>query len=258
MAMTTKKKKPPIKVVKPKRAPVKKSPVKANTAVKEKPDRKGVGGRKKKAKVDMQSKVTVETELPLDLKFDKKGIAFLRWSAEMYYTTSVNDCSLRDMTKHRMFKSVSPKTLGTWSVEDRWPEKRQRMKDHIRNSIAAQVGSELARARLEQLHQLETLYNDAFHKLMNAPVVLMSYEKLLTAIIKLAETLDNFREKLANQIGPVDNPSTQAPGQMPIEARLNPDEIRALAKRLIQMNRATIRKERVDAEVVESGDEGTT
>lgn len=187
----------------------------------------------------------IPPEKPTELDDSRESKAslfrWLRWTAGMYYTTDLRGCTIDQLSKHPMFKVVGLRTLATWSTEDRWVERRQINLEQWRRAIENKIGSELVRARKTGLGKLNKIFDKIFAKI-EAEAVEGTTPQLVLAIVRLAELMDSWNDRIAKAVIP-DLPS-QATVAGPAETakpQLTQEEARAAAKLIIQTRRDGMR-----------------
>lgn len=189
---------------------------------------------------------------------------YLRYCAGMYYTTDLRGCTILQLSKHPMFKIVPIDTLGRWAGEDRWVDRRQINLEQWRKAIEHKIGSELVRARKTGLEKLQTIFDKLFKKLDGDIVKANSYEGLVSAMVKLADLMDNWNDKIAKAVIP-DMPSAVSVAGPAEQTRpkLTQREARESARLILKIRRDGMRdqsareqaeaagKTRPDLEVIE-------
>jgi hypothetical protein len=208
----------------------KKSPAQARKRVKRSPVRKK----------GVMVPITLESQIPLDLEPDPTDFGYLRTAAEQYYIMSVNQCSLADLNRHSLFKVVQRRSLEKWCSEDSWVAKRRKMWTRIHQSLEQQIGTKIAKERMGQLEKLQKVYDVGINKLLKGGLKSKSFEGLVTAMVKLASLMDDWRENLAKQFGGIvestvglnEETSPRAPAP-----ELSTQEARSIVKLLFQMRR---------------------
>lgn len=216
------------------------------------PPKKKKKGKKKKADKKRQPVAkTISVEVPAIVvgPEEESSLTRVRWSAAHYYASNLDGVSIRDMAEHPAFGIVSKSTIERWSREDKWLERRRDMQERIRVQVEGAISTDIARQRSEQLLTLQTIFVDAVSKLIpkgkkgQIPEV-KSYEGLVNAVTRLAETLDSHRERLGETIIPqMFTPSADEAvdvKSITVKPQLTPDEARAAAKLMIKMRREEI------------------
>lgn len=243
MAAAKKKKKPAPKAApasKKKPAPKKKKKKPAS------PKRKPVKAAAVKQRGQM---VAVSSVLPFDAEIDDTNLDTLRRWACQYYTLSVNQVSLSEMSKTPPFSRVPKRTLEKWSSDDGWVSKRREAQERIRQIVEQQLGNEIAQERMNQLKELQRVYDEGIRQLTDETeggrLRANSFEGAVGAVVRLADLMDTWREKLARQVGGViesteagagdgdDRVYTPAP-------KLSVDEARSVVKEILRMRRDSI------------------
>ncbi len=173
---------------------------------------------------------------------------YLRWSGGLYYTTDLRGTTLEQMAKHPYFGKVTFNTLANWSTQDRWVERRQQNLDQWRRLIENKIGSELVKARTEQLTQMRKLFDKLMKKAMAGRLKTRSLEGAVSALVKLADLMDNWNDKLFRVVIP-DMPggsmvSPMSPGMMAsAKPKLTQSEARRAARAVLDERRETLRRE---------------
>lgn len=226
MAAQKKKKRPPPKKVVAKKKPVKKAPAKK---------------RKAPPKKNKREPVYIEREpivAGLDTIPDELDRGFLRDYAKLYYATSINQCSVTDMLDHPIIGVVPIRTLKRWKQEDQWVEERRRSQEVIRGKVEEEIGTALARTRIEELHQILDVKQKLIDKLMGEnPPAFTSYEACVGVMIKLIDLADRHREKIGEILVPQTFDAEQATSTLPVRAKMDDKAVRALARMATKMYR---------------------
>lgn len=185
---------------------------------------------------------------------------FLRFSAGLYYTTDLNGPSMAQMAKHPVFGKVTIDTLYYWSTQDRWVERRRVNIDNWRRTMENKIGNELVKMRTDMLSDLRTVFDKSLKKLTSGKLKARSYEGMVTALVRLAELMDSWNDKLFHAAIP-DMPVVSAVGSSaPMESkpRLSKEEAHKAASAILEMRRNEMRAalaKKVAAEVVSDGQE---
>lgn len=188
-----------------------------------------------------------DKSLVIDSIPDEKSLFYLRWAAGVYFSTSINGVTIRDISTHPVFSAASHDQIKKWAADDGWIEQRRSMLERIRTTIEARIGGEIVQYRLGQMKDLQEVYTKSIDILMNRsggmPPVVNSYEGLLNATIKLVTTLDEFREKFGRQVSPVlaGQGHQDAAGVLPVRPKLTPSEARIVAKAMLVKHREETR-----------------
>ncbi len=172
---------------------------------------------------------------------------YLRWSAGLYYTTDLQGSTLERMSKHPFFGKMSFQTLASWSTQDRWVERRQQNLDQWRRLIENKIGSELVKARTNQLDDMRKLFDKLMKKAMGGRLKTRSLEGAVSALVKLADLMDTWNEKLFRIVIP-DMPggsvSPMSPQMMAdAKPKLTQREARKAARAVLDERRAELRRE---------------
>lgn len=166
---------------------------------------------------------------------------FLRYSAGIFYTTDLNQCSIADLAKHPIYRAVPQWKLEEWSSADSWVDRRREIQERWRRQIEVSVGNELVRARVRNLKSLQDVYDKALEKLTDSVedqvLEAKSWEGVAGALVKLAQLMDQWRTELAREIfsnpmimgGAAGDAADQRAATAPNHAKLTVDEARAAA-----------------------------
>jgi len=233
---------------KKKRQPVAKKKVKKKVKAKKKPPKKKVKAKKKvKKKPPRKKRKPVQKKVSVEIPIHDQGD--LRFAASMVYISTPRGVSLVEMGRMEQFKGVTRRTLETWSAEDGWRDKRIEFQEAAKSRVSTELMNKLVQARNVQLNDLAAMWSDGFAQMfpkgrgakLRKPQV-KSYEGLLNAMIRLHESIDGTRERMAESFIP--ETFRQAPDEMgtavgmPITPQLTQEEARAAAKLMIQMRMA--------------------
>lgn len=131
---------------------------------------------------------------------DVHNSRYRRETARLYYISNPNKPTILEMSRHELFNDVSIRTLEQWSKDDSWVQGRQETNERVRSLIEAEIGTHLAKARINQLGLMQDIYEDAIDKIKELEPT--SYEGTLNALVKLAAFLDDQRERLGDQLVP--------------------------------------------------------
>lgn len=175
---------------------------------------------------------------------------YLRWATGLHYTTDMKGATLEYMSKHPFFGKVSLDTLIRWSSQDRWVERRALNLEKWRKAIENKIGSELVKARTEQLGKMRSLFDRLMTAVLEEGADALkpkSLEGVVTAVVRLADLMDGWNEKIFHAVIP-DMPSTSSISALtPSETkpRLNREEARAAAGIILKMRREEMRREKL-------------
>jgi len=143
------------------------------------------------------------------------------------------------------FKSVSG-NLENWARFDRWVERRAEFQETIRSRVQKVLVSEVVQIQMDQLKDLQKLFDKLFKKVLKGveklDVETASLPSLISAVVKLAELLHEWRLSLGELVAPkmvFDGKETTA--QIPVKPDLSFEETRAAAKYLIKLRREQVR-----------------
>lgn len=178
---------------------------------------------------------------------------YLRWSAGLYYTTDLRGVTFEQMSRHPFFGKVSMDTLARWSTQDRWVERRNQNLDNWRRAIENKIGSELVKSRTDQMVRMRELFDKIMDQVLKkgrSALKAKSLEGLVSALVKLADLMDNWNEKLFHSVIP-DMPASAAIASVPAASkpRLSINEARAAAKIIMKMRRDEMRHKPAEPEV---------
>lgn len=165
---------------------------------------------------------------------------YLRYAAGIYYATDLNGCTVESLAKHPIYGTVGLKRLQAWCTEDEWVKRREANREQWRKRIEAAVGSKLAQARVRQLESLQRVYDRALAKLEQEAVRANTWEGVAGVLIRIAEVMDDWRAKIAQEVWP--NLSEQMAQQGSVanamaKPKLSREEARAAALLIIQKRR---------------------
>jgi len=185
--------------------------------------------------------VDLQIHMPLDLEPDPNNMSSLKSMAGFYYSMSYNNCSIADMTKHPLFKVVPLRTLENWSADDDWVARRRDTQASIQQYIQQSVSKKIAEDRVAQLQKLQNIYDKGIDMLLANKLKAKSFEGLLTAITKVATLMDDWRARMAIQVGGVVEGGAADGAQQTAapSAELSMQEARSLVKLLFQMRRVS-------------------
>ncbi len=182
---------------------------------------------------------------------------FLRFSAGLYYTTDLQGTTMAQMAKHPLFGTVSVDTLANWSTQDRWVDRRRQNLSNWRRTIENKIGSELVKLRTDQLAEMRTVFDKMMGKLTRGRLQAKSYEGMVTAMVRLAQLMDDWNEKLFRTVIPdipVASVSTSlSPAASSTKPRLSTAEARKAAVAILEMRRHEMRAETVRLEAEKEG-----
>ena len=185
---------------------------------------------------------------------------YLRFSAGVYYTTATEHITTAAMAKHPVYSVVPRATLERWCTEDKWVDRRIEQMERWRRKIENAVADELARTRIAQLKGLESVYDKALKKLEENLVEAKSWEGVATALVKIAQLMDEWREKIGGTVVSV-TPATPDHGvddvrelSAKMKSRLTEQEARELALMVMQKRREEMRRRAVGEEEPEGSD----
>jgi len=172
---------------------------------------------------------------------------YLRYAAGIYYTTDLRGCSLVDMTKHPIYGVVPLRTLERWCGLDDWTKRRAAVLEQWRKKIEAAVGSKLAQSRVHQLESLQRVYDKVLLKLETDAVEAGTYEGMTSVLLRLAELMDEWRARLAQEIWPAMAEASAGDGRstaLMVRPKLSREEAREAAMLIIQRRREELKAER--------------
>lgn len=172
---------------------------------------------------------------------------YLRYAAGIYYTTDLRGCSVLEMTKHPIYGVVPIGTLERWCMLDDWVKRRVAVLEQWRKKIEAAVGNKLAQARVHQLESLQRVYDKVLLKLETDAVEAGTYEGLTNALLRLAEVMDDWRSRLAQEIWPAMAEASAGDGRstaLMVRPKLSREEARAAAVMIIQLRQQQLKAER--------------
>jgi hypothetical protein len=169
------------------------------------------------------------------------GMRYLRYAAGLHYTTDLRGSTLAAMAKHPVYGAVSLRTLEKWCRKDGWVERRRQNLEAWREQIARGIGNELTRVRTEQLKRLQAISDQAIAKLENNLVDAKSWEGVAGVLVKLAELMDDWRDKIRGDVVPDLSRGFDPPAQA--RPQLSDEEARAAAMVIIHKRREQMRLE---------------
>ena len=216
-------KKPPVRTPVPKvKKPAKRPPTK-------KPSTFGVRPRTRATEI---TGVT-EDEVP--------GAAWLRYAAGSEYITNFAGLSIRELAKRSPFDQVSPASLTRWAVEDEWVRRRQQYFQTITHEAEKRLQEKLIRARVDQLSKMEDIAIQMADEILSGIVQAKSKEGMVTALVRLLESSEAMREKLAAQVVPAYLGGVQQE-TLPLTPHLSNEETRAAVTAVLQQRRLQTRQ----------------
>jgi len=217
---------------------------------KDKPKRYPVPGKRVKLKKFVADAVDAATDFDTQAfsKNGQMGRDLLRIMAGQYYAANLNQCSIREMESHPIF-GVAGGSLENWSRSDRWVERRMEFQETIRLRVQKVLVSEVVQIQMDQLKDLQKLFDKLFSKVLKGvdklDVETTSLPALISAVVKLAELLHEWRLSLGEMVAPkmaFDGKETAA--KIPVKPDLSFEETRAAAKYLIKLRRDQIRHDK--------------
>ena len=111
--------------------------------------------------------------------------------------------------------------------------------DNWRQQVERSIGNELTRTRTQQLNRLQSIFERAVTKLENDVVLAKSWEGVAAVLVKLAELLDNWRDKIKADSVPQIAGAFSPPSQT--RPKLTDEEARAAAMLILQRRREQMR-----------------
>lgn len=180
------------------------------------------------------------------------GMRYLRYAAGLFYTTDLRGTIVPEMAKHPVYGAASLRTLEEWCRKDQWIERRRQNLEAWREQISRGIGNELARVRTDQLSRLQAIFEQALAKLENDLVDAKSWEGVAGVLVKLAELMDGWRDKIHGDVVPGISRSLDPPAQT--RPQLTDEEARAAAMVIIQKRREQMRLEAVRHKELDQGE----
>jgi len=242
--MATRKKKTPGKRKAKKKAPAKK-PTKKKPARKKRPPTKAM--------------VPAQPQEELD-NVDLRRLAGER------YIYSASQPSISELAEHPFFKGrITIRTLERWAVEDRWAENRKRWGEQYTTKVQQRLGTELIRARVNELKVATEIQNAIDAKLLKkkkGKLVIegefRSPESALNTRLKNAQHIDQLRGELAGQIMPqaasaIETTDRQSKLHPNLKPRLSEEEMFQASNVVLRM-RMRSQQADLEAERVERGE----
>lgn len=171
--------------------------------------------------------------------------AYLRFAAQIHYTTDLQGTTVEKMHKHPMFSRVPLSTLQAWSKHDKWVMKRKEVLEKWRAQIERTVGERLVQARIQALERVTKIRDRLLKKLEEEnSLMLLPADKAVNALVKLMQMEWDMSEVVLGTILPK---LQNAPGQptddgtIPHVPRLSPEEARDAAKAILASRRKMMR-----------------
>lgn len=174
----------------------------------------------------------------------------LRAQARVEYATDSDQCSLVVLNSRPAYAHLHRRTLEVWCVEDKWVEERERFIRTWQTKIEGRMANALVRIKLNHMEELENIGNVMIGKLKADMLQANSWEGAVTALLKLMDKMDDFREEITTHLAPQIIQATPSGGQssspgVPAVARpvLTNDEARAAALTVVRMRRENMRQQ---------------
>jgi hypothetical protein len=188
---------------------------------------------------------------------DAQGTHYPRFAAGMYYTTDLKGATIEQLHRHPMWNRFSIYTLHQWSREDQWVERRRANMERWQRAIEARIGTEVVKARMADLGEVREIYQKMIKKLKGKALKARSYEGMVSALVKLAELMDGWSERLSKEFVP------EAPmgGELGIghghevKPSISAEEARVAAKAIMQDRRQQLRLKQASEEALSEGED---
>jgi hypothetical protein len=186
------------------------------------------------------------------------GNQYPRFAAGMYYTTDLKGTTIERLKRHPMWSKYSLPTLQMWSREDRWVERRRANMKRWQNAIEARIGTEVVKARMKDLEDMRGIYQKMITKLKGKALKAKSYEGMVSALVKLADLMDGWSERLSKEFVPEAPLGGEDPGisvhRHEAKPTISPAEARVAAKAVMQERRQQLRLKQTQEEASEGED----
>lgn len=195
--------------------------------------------KSKKQRVKAKAPVAL-VGMDLDSIPDYDNLKLLRAYGKVYYSTSINRCTVQEMSKHPLFAAVHPSTMQRWAATDGWVGERDLFWRQMGGEVAKRVASEMARARAAELHQLNKIAETMITRLLDEDGEQKwgTFEQTVNALVKLIDTIDGYRERLlAAMPQVVAESSGEQKTTLSVQARMDQESIRKLARAATQLAR---------------------
>ena len=165
-------------------------------------------GTIQKASLKPKQKVTVEIDAaPVKPKGKKKSsLDAKRFEAGVVYITTIDSISIEDLHKDPRFADISIVTLGKWSAQDKWRERRQQLFLGVQKKLEAKLADQLEVALLQEIEDLMEIRSMAMgmvkKELTNGVSVIpaKSWEGLAKVIMQANQRLDDIRHAQARSV----------------------------------------------------------
>ena len=186
--------------------------------------------------------------------------AHLRVLAGIEYASNPECPSIEQLHRDSRFSGVSLRTLERWASEDKWTERRRESVDKWSEFARAQLGTAIARKRIEDLELLERLREDAVAMLTpgegEPSLQPKSWDAVVNMISKLTTQLDDLRSQIGGEtLAAIGQPVLPTPdSEHPIYEK---DAMERAARELLERRRQQIEtpQDIPDSHLLTSGDE---
>lgn len=186
-------------------------------------------------------------EVEVDEKLARQN-GKLRLDAGLVYMTHPTGTTIEELHKDPRFAVVTARTLERWSSDDKWVERRTEFLQAWAEQAKAKLGTELTKARLQEMSDLQEVRLIAMDKIRDEMTAPKSLEGMIKALVEVGKREESVAVGVANEMMPGNVRMGIAAGA--VEHKLEEDERRALTKTILRMRRNQVRAESETIDVV--------
>lgn len=201
------------------------------------------------------------TQLALVPGSDEKALSRqngkLRLDAGLVYMTHPKGMTLEELHADSRFGTVTLRTLERWSSEDKWVERRAEFLQAWAEQAKQKLGSELTKARLQEMKDLQEVRMIAMEKIRDEMTAPKSLEGMIKALVEIGKREEAVSIGVVQEMLPEGSNSRMGIAAA-ADHKLTEDERRALTRTILRTRRNQVRAEQgmtIDAEATVVEDE---
>ena len=196
-------------------------------------------GKAKKKKIPEGLPETVE---PAQIPRRKiRHSEMIRREAGIVFVTDPHGVSIQELVQDPRFAHIPTKTLAYWCNEDKWVERRQAVFERWRKDVEERLGSEMAKSRIAEIRELHNVRKLALQKLYSVATPVKSWEGVAKTLLEINARLEELASSVGREMLPAGGGGGLAPGEANMRSDLSVEEVRAAAREVLRLRRATIR-----------------
>lgn len=171
----------------------------------------------------------------------KKHSEMIRREAGIVFVTDPHGIAIPELRKDKRFRHVPLKVLSYWCAKDKWVERRQAVFEKWEKEVEARLGSEMAKARIAEIRELHKVRKLALDKLYSLGTPVKSWEGVVKVLLDVNARLEDLGTSVGKEMMPGGTPHGTAQVEANMRSELSIEEVRAAAREVLKVRRATIR-----------------